>query len=238
MFNLLKIENFKLRRFIPFYVSLAFFVALEIYGMIDGGLSQMYFNYFHNMHDGFAEGVQDCSLSFLYGMLIAWFVGIDFSQRTVHIALVTGNKRLNVVISKLIASTIITTVFHICLIISDLIIFGRAYGFSLEGFCSRDLLWFGVILLQFIAYNSFFVLVTFVCGNVYSATIISVIVASVGGNILRNFLGGNFIYEHSFFCFAKSSQNSDLIPCALCAIMFIVIFVTATVAVFKKKDVN
>ena len=88
------------------------------------------------------------------------------------------------------------------------------------------------------AYNSFFVLVSFICENVYASTIIGVVVSTIGGNILRNYLNGNYIYEHSFFCFAKSSANSDLIPCALCAIIAFVLLFGVTVGVFNKRDIS
>jgi len=238
MFNLMRIESFKLKRFTPFYVSLLF-VAVMLVEMLVKGLNPNAVAYwgYSCMHDGFVEGVQDCSLAFLFGMLIAWYVGIDFTERTLHRALTTGTKRWMIVVTKIMATSILTLIIHLLLILVDVIAYGKSFGFSLEGFNPRDLLWLGVVVLQLIAYNAFFVLISVICGNVYSALFACVAVSAICGNVLRNFFTGFYVYEHSFFCFAKSSQNSDLIPCAICAIIALVILVAVTIVVFNKRDV-
>ena len=238
MFNLMRIESFKLKRFTPFYVSLLFlgFVLVELLVKGLNPNAVAYWGY-TCMHDGFVDGVQDCSLAFLFGMLIAWYVGIDFTERTIHRALTTGTKRWMIVVAKIMATSILTLIMHLLLILEDVIVYGRTFGFSLDGFVPRDLLWLGVVVLQLIAYNAFFVLISVICGNVYSALFACVAVSAICGNILRNFFTGFYVYEHSFFCFAKSSQNSDLIPCAICAIIALVILVAVTIVVFNKRDV-
>ncbi|MCR5249923.1 MAG: hypothetical protein K6E50_04890 [Lachnospiraceae bacterium] len=238
MHNQLKVENYKMWRFTPVYACSLFYAFTVLYMVIKGGLSPAAAAMYHNMYDGFKEGVQDCSFAFLWGMLVAWYVGIDFANRTVHRAIVTGASRTAIVISRLAAISVLTILFHIVTIIGEVILYGTKFGFSLEGFNPRDILWILVVFLQLIAFDAFFVLVTYICGNVYSALVTSVLIATIGGNILRNFLGGNPIYEHSFFCFAKSSENSDLIPCAICAIIAIVVLVAGTVVIFNRKDVN
>ena len=92
MLNLFKIERYKMRRFTPFYASMGFLVFLVIYDLIVG-IKQSYIDAFPNgrMYDGFKDGISDLSFSFLIGMLIAWYVGIDFTNRTLHRVIVTGN---------------------------------------------------------------------------------------------------------------------------------------------------
>ena len=174
----------------------------------------------------------------MWGMLIAWYVGIDFANRTVHRSIVTGSSRAAIVISRLIATSVMTILFHIITVIGEIVLYGFQYGVSFEGFNLRDIPWALVVFLQLIAFNAFFVLITYICGNVYSALVTSVVIATVGGNILRNFLEGNVIYEHSFFCFAKSSAAADLIPCAICAIIAILVLTIASIEIFKRKDVE
>ena len=195
-------------------------------------------SYYSCMYDGFKEGVQDCSFAFLWGMLISWYVGIDFANRTVHRSIVTGSSRAVIVVSRLIATSVMTILFHIVTVIGEVIMYGFQYGVSFDGFNARDVLWALVVFLQLIAFNAFFVLITYICGNVYSALVTSVVIATIGGNVLRNFLGGNAIYEHSFFCFAKSSAAADLIPCAICAIIAILVLSVASIMIFKRKDVE
>ena len=239
MLNLFKIERYKMRRFTPFYASMGFLVFLVIYDLIMG-LKQSYIDAFPNgsMYDGFRDGVTDCSFSFLLGMLIAWYVGIDFTNRTLHRVIVTGNKRWMTVVSQLIATSVLTIIFHLGLVVETVIQYGSGFGYSFDGFNKKDIAWVAVLILQLIAMNAFYLLITYICGNVYTALFACVSVSLIGGNILRNVFRGKFIYEHSFFCFAKSSANSDLIPCAICAIIAIVVCVTATIIIFNKKDIS
>ena len=239
MLNLFKIERYKMKRFTPYYVSMGFLLFLVVYNLIVGGIKQSYVDAHPNgcMYDGFMDGVSDASFSFLIGMLIAWYVGIDFTNRTLHRVIVTGNKRWMTVISQLIATSVLTIIFHLGLVVETVIQYGSGFGYSFDGFNKKDIAWIGVVCLQLIAMNAFYMLITYICGNVYTALFACVSVAAVGGNVLRNVFRTNLIYEHSFFCFAKSSENSDLIPCAICAIIAIVVFVTATIIFFNKRDV-
>ena len=238
MLNLMKVERFKMLRFIPYYFCLAllFFNLGELFIK---GLKPNFIEYwgYSCMHDGFIDSIQDCAMYFLFGMLITWYAGIDFNRRTINGGIVTGTGRLKLVLSKILASCILIFIFHLVEVVGTCIVFGKQFGFSSEGFGFRDVLWLVVAFLQLATYVSFLVMITFLCSNVYSAIFMGVIVSTVGGNVLRNFLEGNYIYEHSFFCLAKSSENSDLIPCAICAIIMSVIFVAITVIYFKKKDV-
>ena len=238
MYNQLRVERYKMWRFTPLYGCMLFYLFSVLYVILGRGMNPQAIAEFHTMYDGFKEGVQDCSFAFLWGMLIAWYVGSDFANRTVHRSIVTGSRRSDIVISRLIATSVLTIVFHLVTVIGDVIMYGTQFGFSFEGFNARDILWFLTVCLQMIAFNAFFILITYICGNVYAAFVTSVLIATIGGNILRNFLGGNYIYEHSFFCFAKSSSNADLIPCAICAIIATVILVMITLFIFRKKDVN
>ena len=133
MLNLFKIERYKMRRFTPFYASMGFLVFLVIYDLIVG-IKQSYIDAFPNgrMYDGFKDGISDLSFSFLIGMLIAWYVGIDFTNRTLHRVIVTGNQRWKIVISQLMATSILTTIFHLGLAVETTIRYGRGFCYSFD----------------------------------------------------------------------------------------------------------
>lgn len=238
MFNLLRIERKKIIRFIPLYVCMAI-ILLMFLDWFSKGITDTYIEMYGplTMHDGFAEGIQDCSFAFMYGMIIAWFVGIDFTNRTIHKAIVTGNSRWKILVAKLISTSIVVMILHFISATLEMLVYGKQFGFSFDGFSLKDAAWVGVIILQLIAYNAFYEMITVICGNVYIALFACITTAAVAGNVLRNYLGGNFIYEHSFFCLAKSSSASDLIPCAVCAIIAAALLVAASCIIFKKRDV-
>ena len=239
MLNVFKVERYKMKKFTPFYTCLFILIVLVV-DMITHGVKQAALDYYGytNMHGGFIDSVQDCSFAFIYGMLISWYVGMDFTNRTIHRHIVTGVKRWKIVLSEILATSVLTTIFHLVLVVGTMLQYGKQLGFSFEDFGISDLAWLGTVLLQFTAYNSFFVLIAFLCENVFASTIIGVVVSTIGGNILRNYLNGNYIYEHSFFCFAKSAAGSDLIPCAICAIIAFIILFGITVTVFNKRDIS
>ena len=161
MLNLLRIERRKIVRFIPLYVSLAIMILMWA-DMLTTGLKDEYIEMYgpFTMHDGFGEGLQDCSFSFLYGMLIAWFIGIDFTNRTVHKAIVTGTSRWKIVVAKLISTSVVVMIFHFISAVLETLLYGKQFGFSFEGFSVIDIAWLLVIMLQLIAYNAFYELVT------------------------------------------------------------------------------
>ncbi len=238
MLNLLRIERRKIVRFIPLYVCLAV-IFLMFLDWAAKGITDTYIDMHGSltMYDGFKEGIQDCSFSFMYGMLIAWFVGIDFTNRTIHKAIVTGNSRWKIVVAKLISTSVVVMILHFVSAILEMLVYGKQFGFTFDGFSINDAAWAGVIILQLIAYNAFYEMITVICGNVYIALFACITTAALAGNVLRNYLGGNFIYEHSFFCLAKSSSASDLIPCAVCAIIATALLVAASCFIFRNKDV-
>lgn len=237
MYNQLKVEGYKMRKFGPFYAALGLVVIITLYGLIVGMKPEMA-AYYSSMYDGFKDSVQDTSFIFMIGMLVAWYVGVDFTQRTMHRSLETGCRRWVIVVTRIIATTVLSVFFHLAFILQGCINFGKQYGISFSGFNSRDILWVAVVALQILALNSLFALITFICANMYSGLFATVTISLVGGNVLRNVFGGNFLYEHSFLCFAKSSASSDLIPCAICAIIATVVFTVAAIIIFNKKDVN
>ena len=232
MLNQLRIENYRAKRFVPLYVFLGLIIALLLY--TERRLFVMGRN-LPDLHSVFAESVQDVSLIFFIAILGAWFVGIDFSNRTIQRSVVTGCSRFSVVISRLLPSCAMAVIFHLCFVFSDMLGLGIQAGFSFKGFTLTDLAWLLVVLLQVTALESVFVFITFVCGNVYSAITASVAVDIVACNIMRNYFPAG-IYRDLCFCFADNCTKERLILCSVFAIITIIVMITATTLVFRKKD--
>ena len=239
MINQLKVEQYKMWRFLPFYLCILFSLLIFAGALIHGYSPEfLRITGYTRMSDGFIEGVQDCSYAFLWGLMVSWYVGIDFTGRTIHRAVVTGNSRWSIILSRYLSVSVLVLLFHVIVILQTILSFGKQFGVSFEGFRPEYLLWFGVVCLQILAFTAFFSMISFLMANVYLALFTAVPIALLGGNILRNFLGGNYIYEHSFFCLAKSCEISDLAPCAICAIIAIVVFLVATIVIVNRKDIQ
>ena len=233
MFNLLKIETIKAKRFIPFYAMVLYWVPFLFYtsyGTVKKGV------YLFSTHECFSECIQDMSLSFVFAILAAWFISADFGNRTIMRSITTGSDRLKIIIAKLIPASIFIILFHTVFTIADTIGFGIHLGFSGDGFCVNDIAWVAVVYLQAVALVSVFEFICFICCNFYGAVLACTMAAFVCCNILRNYINA-FWYDHSCFNFAESSSAADLIPCAVIAVITIAVMITATYLVFRKRDV-
>lgn len=79
MCNQLRVEFFKLRHFWLFY--------LAVIGMSAAGFSYGYIKLTsvgYGVYDAFTETNCDTSFVFIHALVSAWFIGSDFSNRTIH----------------------------------------------------------------------------------------------------------------------------------------------------------
>jgi ABC-type transport system involved in multi-copper enzyme maturation permease subunit len=233
MSNLLKVEFYKLRRFMVFYSVIGLLLVFYAYAAYKNGEKHL----FTSIYQVFADSLPDTSLSFFIAILTAMFVGNDFSTRTLDRELVTGANRWNVIISRLIPVWIMNIAYHTLSIVLYMAAIGITTGYSFDGFGISDLAWFGTVMLQVAALATVITLITFICGNIYGGLTASVITLFALCNILRNFTASP-LYRSSCFCFAVDSSSATLIRCAVCAAVTIAAAMIATYAVFGKRDIS
>ena len=230
MCNQLKVEFLKLRRFELFYFGMILMIGLgSSYG----------FNKFPNasIYDGFVATLSDTSFMFVPALISAWFVGNDFSNRTIHNEITTGCSRLSVLFVRELPTYLSVVTLHFIYVVSTAIAVGVKNRFSFDGFCMQDLCWCAAVILQLIAMQSIIVLITFICAKAASAIAVSVCFIFLMCNILRNFFEGKF-YTMSCFCLARNNSYETLIPTGIVAAFIIIITVILTWLVFRKKEIK
>jgi len=230
MINQLRVENSKLLRFKALYAIVLVMVAMSVFAGLQkwpGSTDSLYYV--------FSDTIQDVSLFFLIALFASWFVGSDFSDRTINREIVTGCSRWSVVITRLLPSFCGSAMIHICYVGANCLAFAvKAKDFS--GFSMADVAWGVVVLLQIFALQSIFVLITFVFHNVFAAITASTIVEVIMCNIMRNFVSAD-IYKYSCFHLADSTDATNLMGCGIAAVITIVVVVTITCVIFNKKDI-
>lgn len=230
MCNQLKVEFFKFRRFELFYLGIMLMIGVGCsYGFIkfpDG-----------NIYDGFAATLGDTSFMFVPALVSAWFVGNDFSNRTIHNEITTGYSRLSVLLVRELPVFLSTIMLHLIYVAATMVGLGIKKGFSFETFQIQDVYWCITVMLQLIAMQSIVVLITFICAKAAASIAVSVCFIFLMCNILRNFLEIK-VYTMSCFCLVRNNSYEMMIPSGVVAIATIFVSVMITWLIFRRKEIK
>ena len=230
MCNQLKVEFKKFQSFGLFYLGLLLMIGLgSAYGFVKFPEK--------NLYDGFLETIRDVSFMFVPTLVSAWFVGNDFSNRTIHNEITTGCSRWSVLFVRELPTFLSAVLLHFVYVVSTMIGLGVKNGFSFEGFQMSDLYWCITVMLQLIAMQSIIVLITFLCAKAAAAIAVSVVFMFFMCNILRNFLNVK-VYTMSCFCLAPNHSSETLIGSGIAAIATVVVVIMVTWLVFRKKEIK
>lgn len=230
MCNQLKVEFLKFRRFALFYFGILLMMGLGgAYGFLKFPDRTIY--------DAFGATLGDTSFMFVSALVSAWFVGNDFSNRTIHDEITTGCSRWSVLFVRELPAFLSVVMLHFTYVVSTVIGLGIQNGFSFEAFQIQDLYWCITVMLQLIAMQSVIVLITFICAKAAAAIAVSVCFMFFMCNILRNFLEVK-AYTMSCFCLVREHSYEMLIPAGIIAVLTTVVFVIMTWLVFRKREIQ
>lgn len=230
MCNQMKVEFSKFRCFGLFYFGILLMIGL--------GGSYGFVKFPHaNIYDGFAATLCDTSFMVIPALITAWFVGNDFSNRTIHNEITTGCSRLSVLFVREVPVFLSGVLLHFTYVAATMTGVGMKNGFSLEGFQIKDLYWCITVMLQLIAMQSIIVLITFISAKAAPAIAVSVCFIFFMCNILRNYLGVK-VYTMSCFCLARDNFYETLLSSGIVTILTIIIIVMITWLVFRKKEIK
>ena len=232
MCNQLKVEFYKFRHFWLFYLAVIFMAGLGFsYGYIKLAVMGC------NPYDAFCKTCCDTSFMVLLALVSAWFIGSDFSNRTIHHEITLGYNRWSVLMVRELPVLLSGMLLHFIYVISCMLGVGSKTGFSVSRFSVQDLFWGITILLQLMALQSIILFLSFLCASAPAAIAISVSFMVIACNVLRNFLEGTF-FTKTVFYFATNNTKETLLPTSAVAVMTLVIIMVSTYIVFRKKEIK
>lgn len=232
MCNQIKVQFFKLRHFMLFYLALICMAGFGFsYGFVKiasiGG----------EVYDAFATTLCDASFMFVSALVGAWFIGSDFSNRTIHHEIALGYSRWSVLLVRELPVLLSGVLMHLVYTLSAVLGTGLKGGFSFDSFSTHDIFWCLTVVLQLIALQSIIALISFICAKAPAAITASVSVIIVMCNILRNFLGNTF-YNRTVFYLAPDNETKTLVTSCIVAFIILALSLAATHLIFSKKDIK
>lgn len=232
MHNQFKVEWFKMRRFSLFYIALC---GIALIGFFYGYLKLPPLS--EGIYTAFTCTISDTSFLFFYSLVSAWFIGGDFSSRTVHNEIKIGYSRWSVLLVRMVVVSAMSVCFHFAYVLSTMAGVGVQIGFQADAFRMQDVFWCVTVMLQIIAAQSFIVFIAFLLRKASAAISVSVCFSFITGNILRNFMEAK-IFTVSCFYFVQDASNANLAYADIFAISAFGIMTVATYLIFNRADIK
>lgn len=236
MFNLLKVECFKLKKFkLGIIAIFSMFVIGYIYG--DGRIIKRAFDITDNAAIVFSSVVSDTSFVFLISIIAALFISMDFSNRTICNEIKLGYSRFHILLAKMIMVCIFSVLFHLTFIISTIFGFFVERGLDVSLFRMENVLWLLTVLIQLSAATSGVVLISFMAKRVSEAVALSALYTFIFCNILRNFVHTK-IYTLSCFCFVQNNSSENMLFAAISAFITMIVFLAIAAITFNRAEIK
>ncbi|MDE6567765.1 MAG: ABC transporter permease [Lachnospiraceae bacterium] len=236
MYNLLKVELYKLKKFSFGYVAVfLLFVAGYIFG--DNRIGNRVFEMADNTDLVFSCVISDTSFVFFISIIMAVFIGKDFSNRTICHEIKLGYSRFQILLSRMVVVCAFAVLLHVIYVLSAVFGFSVVRGFDTSVLCVRNALWLLIVLIQLVAVISGVVLLSFLAKRLSEAIVLSTMYSFICCNILRNFMSSK-IFTLSCFCFVQSSSTENLVYATISALVTMFIFLTIAIFSFNKAEVK
>ena len=170
-------------------------------------------------------------------LITAWFLGSDFSNRTIHHEITLGYSRWSVLLVRELPVLLSGVILHFVYVFSVVLGVACKNGFSGAMFETADILWCITIMLQLMGLQSVITMITFICAKAPAAIAISVSFTIIACNVLRNFLGGTF-FTKTVFYLARDNASATLLPTSIVAVVTLIVFITLTYMIFRRKEIK
>lgn len=188
-------------------------------------------------YDAFMAVNSDTSFMFILALITAWFLGSDFSNRTIHHEITLGYSRWSVLLVRELPVWLSGVILHFTYVFSAVLGVICKNGFSGGMLGTADALWCITIMLQLIGLQSIITMITFICAKAPAAIAISVSFTIIACNVLRNFLDGTF-FTKTVFCLARDNASETLLSTSIVAVITLVGSIALTYLVFRRKEIK
>lgn len=236
MINLLRVERYKLKKFKLGYIAAIFmFLVGYVYG--DNRMGNKVFDLTDNTAVAFSSIVSDTSFVFFISIVMALFMGKDFSNRTICNEIKLGYSRFHILLSRMVVVCAFAALLHVIYVISTVLGFSVVRGFDTSVLRAENALWLLIVLLQLVAVISGVVLITFMAKKGSVGIVLTAMYAFICCNILRNFISAR-LFTTSCFCFVRDNSAENLVLAAISACITMTIFLTIAVVTFNKAEIK
>lgn len=233
MRNQLRVEFYKLTRFLGMYLTV---IVLAGIGFSYGYIHLSKLNTI-SVNEVFQSVVSDTSLMIINLLVIAWFLGKDFSTRTIQNEICIGHSRKSVLISRYIITFFAAIMMHFIWIASTLIGFIVKRGMDSSIFSFRNFIWLLIVFLQVVAITSMVVMIAFFVKNASVAMVATAISVFIGCNVTRAYVDAD-VYQFTCFGLVQNGSWTVLLPAMLYAIVLILVFGLVTYLGFRKAEIK
>lgn len=234
MYNQLMVEKYKAKRFIIMYLAAA---VLAGAGFFLGLLKIPEHMEHMDTATVFSLSICDASFMFIISLVVAWFAGNDFQNRTIHNEIKVGYSRFSVFMSRTITTVIMAMLLHLTYVFATVLGFAVKYRFDSSIFSVANLVWTLVVMLQICANTCIVMFIVFALKKVTSGIAVAVVFSFVSCNVLRNFISKS-VFRLTCFSLAQTSDNSTLALSAVFAAVVIIISLTAAHFIFRKSEIK
>ena len=239
MYNQLKVEFYKLWNSKFFYLSILGFLTASIMIYVSNVFRD---NLDITGHQAFLGAISDTSLLFIMSLFVSYFIGNDFTNRTITNEIKIGYSRISVILSRIIIVLPFAVSLYLFYAIPRALLTGMSNGFG-DAMTVYDVLIRALLFaLQVMAVTSFTALIVFWCKKASLGMMISVCFTVITCNILRGFLGENTIFQlTSFYRIQMNSgtmTTQDISISFVSAAVTIAVVLLATYIVFRKAELK
>ncbi|WMM23297.1 ABC transporter permease [Tissierella sp. MB52-C2] len=233
MFNLIKLEFYKLKRQDILKVLLLIVIGISAFSAFSEIRILMSDGLRGSGKEGYTNGFRDMFMLFVSGIFAGFYIGSDFSNKTIQSQLFQGYKRLDIIISKALVFFIGTSIIMLLYPITVSIIYTFKYGWG-EPFTITSVLFIlrvaalGIILN--VGTTSIFVLLAFLCKDI-PKTICTCFAFPVLISAISSTLGKAVPVIGDLLRFTTLAQMGSIIDDIILPSTVLTVFLTAMITV-------
>ncbi|MGL6197482.1 MAG: hypothetical protein ACRC3H_00975 [Lachnospiraceae bacterium] len=240
MNNQIKVEVVKVKSSFYFYLTiLAFIVFGLMYSITMVYIRKLDFSGSNVL----ISTMSDTSLIFALSMFTSYFMGNQFTHRTLDNEIRIGYSRVSVVLSKAMVILPLSVFPYLAYSITCILVVTPVNGFGSDTSILNAIILFILFIFQLMSIQSFTFFIMFCCKKASLGMMLSTAFTVITCNFLRNILEeGELLFRYTSFhrimMNSQSMTSQDIFISYLSAIATLLLMVYATYIVFRKAELK